>query len=83
MVAFKYIYIYGSFHVRTTSKNGSCLSNPVDFGMCGVPYNIYLHAKREVCSTFIYQDILTGSFDPGKVSHFVIFLNNRVFHGYT
>ena len=61
-----YIYIYGSFHVRTTSKNGSYLSNPVDVGMWGVLYDITLHAKRNVSSTFSYQDILPKIFDLGK-----------------
>ena len=60
------LYIYGSFHVRTTSKNGSYLSNPVDVGMWGVQYDITLHAKRNVSSTFSYQDILPKIFDLGK-----------------
>ena len=59
-------YIYGSFHVRTTSKNGSYLSNPVDVCIWGVLYDITLHAKRNVSSTFSYQDILPKIFDLGK-----------------
>ena len=42
--------------------NGSCLSNPVDFCMRGVLYNITLHAKRDVSSTCSYRDILAGIF---------------------
>ena len=61
-----YIDIYGSFHVRTTSKNWSYLSNPFDVGMWGVLYDITLHAKRNVSSTFSYQDILTRIFDLWK-----------------
>ena len=72
---YMYIYVSGSFHVRTTSKNGSCLPNPVDVGMWGVLYDITLHAKRDVSSTFSYQDILPGIFDLGRKRHFVTFCN--------
>ena len=51
--------------------------------MWGVLYNKTLHAKRDVCSTFSYQDILPGIFDLGKFMNFVSFFKSTVLHGYT